>query len=61
MIDGACEGKNAWDDILKSMAPHELDVYIVHVKDQTPLTWQHFELKWTHFSNIKTIPCAKRV
>jgi hypothetical protein len=35
-IYGACEGKNAWDDILKSMAPCELDVSIVHVKDQNP-------------------------
>jgi hypothetical protein len=36
-IDGACEGKNAWDDILKSMAPYELDVSIVHVKGQNPI------------------------
>jgi hypothetical protein len=35
-IDGACEGKNARDDILRSMAPCELDVFIVHVKDQNP-------------------------
>jgi hypothetical protein len=35
-IDGDCEGKNAWDDILRSMAPRELDVSIVHVKDRNP-------------------------
>jgi hypothetical protein len=32
-IDGACEGKNPWDDILRSMALHEFNVFIVHVKD----------------------------
>ncbi len=36
-IDGAYKGKNAWDDILKSLAPCELDVSIVHVKDQNPI------------------------
>jgi hypothetical protein len=36
-IDGVCGGGNAWDDILKSMAPCELDVSIVHVKDQNPI------------------------
>ncbi len=33
-IDGACKGKNAWDALIKSMAPRTLDVSIVHVKDQ---------------------------
>jgi hypothetical protein len=32
-IDGACEGENAWDDILKCTAPRELNDFIVHVKD----------------------------
>ncbi len=32
--DGACEGKNAWDDLMRSVAPHTLDVFIVHVRDQ---------------------------
>ncbi len=35
-IDGACKGENAWDDIFRSIAPCELDVSIVHVKDQNP-------------------------
>jgi hypothetical protein len=36
-IDEACEGGNAWVDILRSMAPCELDVVIIHVKDQNPI------------------------
>ncbi len=36
-IDGAYKEENARDDILKSMAPYELDVFIVHVKDQNPI------------------------
>jgi hypothetical protein len=43
-INGACEGKNAWDDILRSMAPRELDVSIVHVKNQNPLCQKGFEV-----------------
>jgi hypothetical protein len=35
-IDGACKGENAWDDLIKSMAPRTLDVSITHVKDQDP-------------------------
>ncbi len=33
-IDGACDGKNAWDDFIRSRAPHILDVFILHVKEQ---------------------------
>jgi hypothetical protein len=36
-IDRACEGGNAWVDILRSMAPYELDISIIHVKDQNPI------------------------
>jgi hypothetical protein len=32
-IDGACKGKIAWDDTIKSIAPHVVDVSIVHVRD----------------------------
>lgn len=32
-IDGACKGKNHWDDDIRSIAPHALDVFIVHVMD----------------------------
>jgi hypothetical protein len=42
-IDGACEGKNAWDDILRFMAPCELDVFIVHVKNQNPTDMATFQ------------------
>ncbi len=35
-IDGLCEGENAWDDLMRSMAPCTLDVSIIHVKDQDP-------------------------
>jgi hypothetical protein len=35
-IDGACEGENAWDGILRFMAFREFNVFIVHVKDQNP-------------------------
>ncbi len=49
-IDGACEGENAWDGILRSMALCELNVYIVHVKDQNPTNMAtHRAWNWTHF------------
>jgi hypothetical protein len=59
-IDGACEGGNAWVDILRSMAPCELDVFIYMSKTKTPLTWQYSKLEWTHFLNVKITPYAKR-
>jgi hypothetical protein len=33
LIDGAYDGKNAWDDLVRSQALYHLDVFIVHVKD----------------------------
>lgn len=35
-IYGACDGKNAQDDLMKSQAPRYLDVFIIHVKHQIP-------------------------
>ncbi len=47
---GFYKGENAWDDILKSMAPCELDVFIVHVKDQNPIDmatlWAQIDTFW---------------
>jgi hypothetical protein len=31
-IEGACEGHNTWDDLMKSKTPHYLDVYVVLVR-----------------------------
>jgi hypothetical protein len=31
-IDGACDGKNVSDDLLRSIVPRVLDVSIVHVR-----------------------------
>jgi len=36
-IDEAYDGKNAWDDLVRSQAPCHLDVFIVHVKDHNPI------------------------
>jgi hypothetical protein len=33
-IDGACQGKIAWDDMSRNMAPHVIDISIIHVRDQ---------------------------
>jgi hypothetical protein len=33
-IDGACQGKNPRDDMLRNMAPLVIDIYIIHVRDQ---------------------------
>jgi hypothetical protein len=33
-IDGACDGKNIWDDKIRGFAPHHLDMAIVKVGDQ---------------------------
>ncbi len=32
-IGGTCKGGNAWDDTLKNITPHVLDIYVVHVRD----------------------------
>ncbi len=33
-IDGACKGKNHWDDDIRSIALHALDVFTMHVMDR---------------------------
>jgi len=33
-IDGACDGKNIWDDKIRGFAPHHLNMAIVKVGDQ---------------------------
>jgi hypothetical protein len=38
-IDGACKGENAWDDLMKSMGPRNLDVSIVHVNNLNSNGW----------------------
>jgi hypothetical protein len=59
-IHGPCEGKNACDDILKSMAPCELDVSIVHVKDQNPIDMATLRAQMDTLFEYKKTPCAKR-
>jgi hypothetical protein len=59
-IDGACEGKNAWDDILKSMAPCELDVSIVHVKDQNPIDMATFQAQMDTLFEYKNNPLCRK-
>ncbi len=53
-IDGACKGKNNWDDTLRLIGPCVLDVFVVHVRDQTLQTWQTFMAKWMSSMNIYT-------
>ncbi len=49
-IDGACEGENAWDGILRFMAFREFNVFIVHVKDQNPTNMAtHWAWIWDTF------------
>jgi hypothetical protein len=33
-IDGACQGKNPQDDMLRNTTPPVIDIYIIHVRDQ---------------------------
>ena len=35
-IDGTCEGKNAWDDAIRSLVPRILDISIVQWEGQKP-------------------------
>jgi hypothetical protein len=60
-IDGACEEENAWDDMLKSMAPCELDASIVHVKDQNPIDMATLRAQMDTLFEYKNNPlCQKR-
>jgi hypothetical protein len=59
-IDGACEGENAWDDILKSMAPYELDVSIVHVKDQNPIDMATLRTQMDTIFEYKNNPLCQK-
>jgi hypothetical protein len=60
-IDGACDGKNAWDDLVRSQAPRHLDVYIVHVKDHNPIDMASLQAQWMGFLNTTMIFYAKRI
>ncbi len=33
-IDGACEGKDAWDGVIRSLAPRVLNMAVVKVTEQ---------------------------
>ncbi len=50
-IDGACEGKNVWDDLLRSIAPCYLDVFIVHAKEQNSTNVVTLRTKMHSFFN----------
>jgi hypothetical protein len=58
-IDGAYEGKNAWDDILRFMAPHELDVSIVHVKNQNPIDMATLQAQMDTLLKYKNNPLCQ--
>jgi hypothetical protein len=59
-IDGACGGKNAWDDILKSMGPCELDAFIVHVKDQNPIDLATIQAQMDTLFEYKNNPLCQK-
>ncbi len=43
-IDGACEGKDAWDGVIRSLAPRTLNMAMV--TEQDPVDMARFRLQW---------------
>jgi hypothetical protein len=41
-IHGACDGKNEWDNALRGLVPHYLNMAIVKVGDQNPVDMRDF-------------------
>jgi hypothetical protein len=44
-IDGACEGKDAWDGVIRSLAPRILNMVVVHVTKQDPVDMARLRLQ----------------
>jgi hypothetical protein len=45
-IDGACEGKDAWDGVIRSLAPRTLNMAMVKVIEQDPVDMARLHLQW---------------
>jgi len=45
-IDGACEGKDAWDGVIRSLAPWTLNMAMVKVIEQDPVDMARLRLQW---------------
>ena len=43
-IDGACEGKDAWDGAIRSLAPRTLNMAVVKVTEQDPIDMARLRL-----------------
>ncbi len=43
-IDGACEGKDAWDGAIRSLAPQILNMAAVRVTEQDPVDMARLRL-----------------
>jgi hypothetical protein len=44
-IDGACEGKDAWDGAIRSLAPRVLNMAVVKVTEQDPVDMARLSLQ----------------
>ncbi len=44
-IDGACEGKDAWDGAIRSLAPRILNMVVVTVTEQDPVDMARLRLQ----------------
>jgi hypothetical protein len=44
-IDGACEGKDAWDGVIRSLAPWTLNMAVVKVTEQDLVDMARFHLQ----------------
>jgi hypothetical protein len=44
-IDGACEGKDAWDGAIRSLAPRILNMAVVKVTEQDPVDMARLRLQ----------------
>ncbi len=43
-IDGACEGKDAWDGVIRSLAPRTLNMAVVKVIEHDPVNMARLRL-----------------
>ncbi len=45
-IDGACEGKDAWDGVIRSLTPRTLNMAMVKVTEQDHADMARLRLQW---------------
>ncbi len=45
-IDGACEGKDAWDGAIRSLAPWILNMAVIQVTEQDPIDMAKLHYNW---------------